>query len=360
MGHFRNMSFKENVVIIGGGLSGLTLGYLLQQKNIPFTILEAAARPGGRIQTVAGPCGAPLELGATWFSDMHTHLLALADELGVQKFPQYSGGVSLFQTKSFEPPQRFFVPESDTPSYRLAGGTHSIITALLQKLPRESVLFHKRVLSVCEQKDGLEVITADGAVYVAGKAVSCIPPQLAGRLRFTPGLPGEVMALLPAVHTWMAGSIKLALEYDTAFWRAKGLSGMLYSHAGIVTELYDHTNAEGNRFALTGFLNSGAAAFSQAVRQELVLAQLTDLLGPEAAHPLVYLDKVWNDEWITAGPQLIKRPHQNNGHPLLEQSYLGGRFYFCGTETGSAFGGYMEGAVMAAGRTAGEVLKEGI
>jgi len=352
MRHFRNMDFKENVIIIGGGLSGLTLAYLLQQKHIPVTVLEGAGRAGGRIQTAAGPSGAPLELGATWFSDMHTHLLALVDELGVQKFPQYSGGISLFQTKSFEPPQRFFVPESDAPSYRLAGGTQSLITALLQTLPGASVLFHKNVLAVCEHKDRLEVTTSDGDVYTAGKVVACLPPQLAGQLRFTPGLPGEVTALLPAVHTWMAGAVKVVLEYNTAFWRAKGFSGMLYSHAGIVTELYDHTNAEGDRFALTGFLNGGAAAFSQSVRQELVLDQLTALLGPEAAHPLVYMDKVWNDEWITAGPQLIRRPHQNNGHPLLEQACLGGRFYFCGTETASAFGGYMEGAVMAANRLA--------
>ncbi|SDC59123.1 flavin monoamine oxidase family protein [Niabella drilacis] len=351
MWQFRKMDFKKKVLIIGGGLSGLTLAYLLQQKNRSVTLLEASARTGGRIHTVAGRLGTPMELGATWFSDAHPHLLALIGELRLQKFPQYSGGVSLFQTKSFEPPQRFWVPESEAPSYRLAGGTQALITALERQLPGEVIRLNKKVVAVAENKDGLEVTTSDGALYTADQVVSCIPPRLAGTIAFVPGIPGAVKELLPAVHTWMAGAVKVVLEYEVPFWRSKGFSGMLYSHAGILTELYDHTNFENGRFALTGFLNTGAASFSQEVREELVLEQLKGLLGNEAAHPVLYLDKVWNDELVTVGQPVIERPHQNNGHPVLDQSYLGNRFFFCGAETASAFGGYMEGAVIAARHT---------
>ena len=59
----------EQIVIIGGGLSGLTLAYLLEQKNYEITLIEASPRLGGRIQTVIGNLGTPLELGATWFSN---------------------------------------------------------------------------------------------------------------------------------------------------------------------------------------------------------------------------------------------------------------------------------------------------
>ena len=104
------MGANERIVIIGAGLSGLTLAYLLSKKNINATVLEASSRLGGRIQTTKGALLTPLELGATWFSDMHPNLLSLIDELGLQKFPQFSKGISLFQTKSFDPPQKFFVP----------------------------------------------------------------------------------------------------------------------------------------------------------------------------------------------------------------------------------------------------------
>lgn len=110
------MGQNESLFIIGGGLSGLTLAYALSKRNISTTILEASSRVGGRIQTVEGAIGTPLELGATWFSDMHTNLLSLINELGLTKYPQFSKGVSLFQTKSFEPAQKFFL--------QVGGDTH--------------------------------------------------------------------------------------------------------------------------------------------------------------------------------------------------------------------------------------------
>ncbi|WP_286591479.1 NAD(P)-binding protein [Sphingobacterium sp. N143] len=65
------MTENKGILIIGGGLSGLTLAHLLFKRNIQATILEAAPRLGGRIHTQIGKLDTPLELGATWFSDMH-------------------------------------------------------------------------------------------------------------------------------------------------------------------------------------------------------------------------------------------------------------------------------------------------
>ena len=128
------MHSNKRIFIIGGGLSGLTLAYLLSKSKYNVTILEASRRLGGRIQTKKGKLETPLELGATWFSDIHQNLSALLDELGVNRFFQFSKGISLFQTKSFEPAQSFYVPESENPSYRIAGGTQNIIKTLLKKL----------------------------------------------------------------------------------------------------------------------------------------------------------------------------------------------------------------------------------
>ncbi len=95
---------RHNIIIIGAGLSGLTLGYLLSKENIQATVLEASPRIGGRIQTVLGKNQTPLELGATWFSDMHLKLISLLEELGLNKFPQYSKGNSLFEVSSAQSP----------------------------------------------------------------------------------------------------------------------------------------------------------------------------------------------------------------------------------------------------------------
>lgn len=75
------MKKDKKIIIIGGGLNGLTLAYLLQKKNIQTTVLEASSRLGGRIQTLKGVLGTPLEIGATWFSESHLNLLSLIKEL---------------------------------------------------------------------------------------------------------------------------------------------------------------------------------------------------------------------------------------------------------------------------------------
>lgn len=347
------MYSKAKVVIIGGGLSGLTVAYLLQKRNINATILEASSRLGGRIQTVKGKLGTPLELGATWFADKHSNLLSLIKELGLKIFPQYSRGITLFQTKSFEPPQQFFVPESETPSYRLAGGTQQLIEALTQKIKACDIQLNATVTVVQEQEEGLVIETADGRKYEADVVISCLPPQLAAsQIKFTPELPQALCNILPTVQTWMAGAIKFTLEYPKCFWRDKGFSGMLYSHAGIVVEMYDHATIEEDKFGLTGFLNGGAASYSQDVRKELVLGQLCELMGDEALHPTDYFDKIWTDEFVSAGNPMIQVPHHHNGHPLLQEMYMNGRLYFCGTETAQEFAGYMEGAVVAAKKIA--------
>ncbi|GAB3708554.1 FAD-dependent oxidoreductase [Spirosoma flavus] len=353
------MKPNDNLIILGGGLSGLCLAYFLRNKPLSVTILEASPRLGGRIHTVAGVLATPLELGATWFSNRHPTLLKLVEELGLTIFPQFSEGVSLFQSKSFEPPQKFFIPASEAPSYRLAGGTGQLIKALAKKLDATSIHLDSEVTGIQEVQQGVIIQTANNRTYHANRVVSCIPlPVMAAKVNVTPELPLLVSELLPTVQTWMGGSIKFVVEYATPFWRTNGYSGMLYSQADIVTEMYDHTSADGQRFGFTGFLNGGSSSFTQEVRKELVLRQLGELFGPEALSPTTYFDKVWNDDFLVAGSPVIHRPHQHNGHPLLQQSYLNGKLYFGGTETSLESPGYMEGAVVTAKKLALQLASE--
>ncbi len=353
------MSIDHKIVIVGGGLSGLTLAYLFTKENIPHLVLEGASRLGGRIQTINGKLGTPMELGATWFADKHEGLTAFLDELEISKHPQFSEGVSLFQTKSFEPPQEFYVPESEEPSYRIAGGTQMVIESLKKKIAETDIELDQQVVAISEKRNRLFLETRKGEQFRTEKVILCLPPQLVGtRIKFSPQLPEVLTQLLPTVQTWMTGSIKFVLEYDRPFWRDKGYSGMLYSHSGIVMEMYDHTNAELDKFGFTGFLNGAAASYSPEIRKEFVLKQLQELLGEEALGPVVYEDKVWIDEFVSGGNQVIHRPHQNNGHPLLRESYFDERLYFSGTETSAEFPGYMEGAICSAQNTFQKVLND--
>ncbi|WP_341227612.1 NAD(P)/FAD-dependent oxidoreductase [uncultured Arcticibacterium sp.] len=353
------MKKNERIVIIGGGLSGLTLAYLLSKHNISATVLEASPRLGGRIQTIKGKNITPLELGATWFSDVHTNLNQLLEHLDLKKFPQYSKGKSLFQTKSFEPPQEFFVSEAEIPSYRIAGGTQALIDRLFEKLASEHIRLETKVTSITEIDNYLVIEANNGETFKADKLVLCLPPQLAGsQISFSPELSSNISTVLPIVQTWMAGAVKFVLEYPEPFWRKNEYSGMLYSHSGIVSEMYDHTNFEENKFGFTGFLNPGSSNYTKELREELVLKQLTELLGKDASEPLTYYDKIWTDEFVISGNQRINKPHQNNGHPFLQESYINGKLLFSGTESSTEFSGYMEGAICSAISTCEKLLKQ--
>src|SRR5262249_60152678 len=49
--HMQTLTTHTRVVIIGGGISGLSAAWFLQQAGIDYTLLEASARLGGKVLT---------------------------------------------------------------------------------------------------------------------------------------------------------------------------------------------------------------------------------------------------------------------------------------------------------------------
>ena len=75
--------FLKNVVVVGGGVSGLSAAYDLQRGGVSCTILEKQARLGGVIETrVAGEC--TLDCGPDSFLSAKPEALALITELGLE------------------------------------------------------------------------------------------------------------------------------------------------------------------------------------------------------------------------------------------------------------------------------------
>ncbi|WP_018157120.1 flavin monoamine oxidase family protein [Demetria terragena] len=53
-----------DVIVIGAGIAGMTAARILADRGVSVLVLEARDRLGGRIHTVKGPTGLPIELGA--------------------------------------------------------------------------------------------------------------------------------------------------------------------------------------------------------------------------------------------------------------------------------------------------------
>ena len=68
------------IIIVGGGLCGLYLAYLLKNINIDFEIHEKSSRPGGRIKTI-NAFGKQLECGSHIIQPYHFNMIGLLNKL---------------------------------------------------------------------------------------------------------------------------------------------------------------------------------------------------------------------------------------------------------------------------------------
>jgi monoamine oxidase len=344
------------IIIVGAGLSGLLCAYRLKKGGVPFKILEARNRVGGRINTEYLAENTPVEMGATWFGNQHIHLKSLLDEFGIEYFEQYMDGKVFFQPFSTSPAESIQIP-SQPPSYRISGGTSELINTLYRKLDTDDILLNQTVKEIKFNKNSFQVVTKE--VFEGDTVVLSIPPKLwAKRILFEPPLPTNLIEIGKQTQTWMEDSIKVALTYTQPFWQQENLSGTLFSNTGPVTEIYDHCNHERSKYALCGFINSSFKNLPSAERQTLVINQLKSVFGIKAEEFTNYEECIWSNEENTFQTSDIPLyPHQNNGNPIFSKSFYGDKLLISSSESASKFPGYMEGAVYSANITAEKIMK---
>jgi monoamine oxidase len=223
------------------------------------------------------------------------------------------------------------------------GGAQLLTTGLADRFG-DAVHLGKPVRRVDHSVRDVRVHTDDGC-YVADSAVVSVPPTLAARLVFDPPLPAWRDRLVQRMP--MGDVIKVALVYETPFWRERGLSGMVVSDAGPVSLTSDSSPTAGGKGVLVGFVFGRHARRLRATapdqRVTPVVAGLAPLLGDEVRAPTGYLDKDWVD------PDAM-----SIGGPGLDEPV--GRIHWAGTDVSNELNGYMEGALRSGRRAADAVL----
>lgn len=335
------------IIIVGGGLSGLLTGYLLKTEGIPFKILDARNRLGGRINTIYRENEAPIEMGATWFTNQHVNLIALLEELGIESFEQFMDTEVFYQPSPNLAAQIVEIPKSE-PSYRISGGTSALINNILEKLNPENLLLNQTVSQITFTENTVSVKAE--TIFEGDSVVIALPPKLwANRIDFQPAISEDLKEIALQTHTWMEDSIKVALTFAKPFWMGEQIPRTLFSNVGPVVEFYDQSDSENSRYALCGFINSTFKNLSNSERKERVINQLKNNFGSRISEFLNYEECVWSEEIHTfKNSEDSLFPHQNNGNPIFRNIDFEERLIISGSETSSRFPGYMEGAVISA------------
>lgn len=340
---------ETETLIIGGGLSGLSLAKELTERGQDFLLVEARDRVGGRILS-KDVQGAQFDLGPAWFWPGQPRIAALVAQLGLQRFDQYASGELSFEDERGQV-QRGYGFSSMRGSWRLAGGIGALITALAQKLPQAQVKLSTPIIALAKTNDGVVATTNSGADISAKRVVLALPPRIAANIAATPDLSPRALQDMNNIATWMAGQAKIIAVYGKPFWRDAGLSGDAMSRLGPMVEIHDASPASGGPYALFGFVGVPPHARSdvRALKAE-AQQQLVRLFGPQAQTPvdLMLYDWAFDPHTATSLDHQPLYAHPHYGLPHSLQNLWEGALVLAGTEVAPQFGGYLEGALEAA------------
>lgn len=362
------MTMKCPVLIVGGGLSGLTAARVLHGAGVDFQLLEARDRLGGRILS-ADESGVPsadgFDLGPSWFwPGLHPAMAAFVEELGVSSFPQNAEGDVVFQRGAGLAPQRYPGFRQDPPSMRFVGGAGALIAALAADLPRDRLKLGARVTGAVRVGDEVQLKVRQQdeteTLFVASHVIFAVPPRLLeASVLWSPALGSATARRWRDTPTWMAPHAKFIAVYPHPFWRDDGLSGTAQSMAGPLAEIHDATTASG-RAALFGFIGIPAeqrATLGRDIIEAACLRQLGDLFGSKAAHPVTTLFKDWARDPLTATiDDMSAGVHLTSGALPWSVEGWEGQLFLAASETSRNAPGYLAGAIDAGMRAAGEVL----
>ena len=341
------------VLVIGGGLTGLTCAVMLHDAGLSVIVVEAAERLGGRVHSLRAPVSDAYlaDLGPTWIwpeaQPFATHWL---QELDLRVRPQFDKGDAIVDMATREAPTRHQLPGMDG-SYRVGGGTTAIVERLVGRLPSSAIRTGTRVNSIACKTGSIEVSTDNRALPVIRprRVVVATPLRVAASsIHWSPALDSRVTHFMEATPTWMAAQAKAVAIYSEPFWRTKGLSGRIASHLGPLVEAHDHSGELGKPAGLFGFIGwpRQVRHINADTLESAIITQLVRCFGEVARTPDYFHVEDWAENPFICAPTDITEPPQ---HPqlapsLLRKPFWDDRVFLAVAEIATVSPGLIEGA----------------
>jgi monoamine oxidase len=136
--------------------------------------------------------------------------------------------------------ERNFDTRNGAQQSRFVGGTQLVAERVAAALG-DRVMLSSPVRRIATDKSG-GVVHCDRMTVTAKRVIVAIPPVLAGRIQYEPGLP---FARDQLMQRYPQGTLtKVAAVYDTPFWRSSGLTGAVLDTGGPVSASFDDSPPE--------------------------------------------------------------------------------------------------------------------
>ncbi|MER8862678.1 flavin monoamine oxidase family protein [Mesorhizobium sp. M0751] len=236
---------------------------------------------------------------------------------------------------------------------------HSLADDLARDLG-DRLRLNTAVEAIEHGQGGVRVVSPAGAIEARAVLVA-VPPMMTSKVDFVPPLPA---ALERALGVWQSGAvIKLLVRYPKAFWRDRGLSGMVMWRDPHGLFACDASNDEAHP-ALVVFIGGPLARrwreLGEAALRAKVTSKLEEALGAEAAgfSDLSYRD--WTDDrWSGGGySDLIVDATATYAERIIRAGAP--PIHFASSELSPSFPGYVEGAIVAGRIAALKIIQSAI
>ncbi|MDR5799145.1 MULTISPECIES: flavin monoamine oxidase family protein [Caballeronia] len=216
----------------------------------------------------------------------------------------------------------------------------------------------EQIVTKIEQDSVGVTVTTEDRKYVARRVIVALPPTLTGRIRYVPALPASRDSLTQRMP--MGTALKTMVRYRTPFWRADGLSGLVFTDHDTPQLVYDNSPDDGSCGILLLFTEGIAARkWSEKTAEEREAAAIEVLVkcfGAKATEYEEFIEKYWVDEEFSRGCYAGTMPAGawTSFGPVLSRPV--GHIHWAGTETATCWNGYIEGAIQAGERASLEAI----
>ncbi|TML80009.1 MAG: flavin monoamine oxidase family protein [Actinobacteria bacterium] len=253
--------------------------------------------------------------------------------------------------------ERNFNTRGGAQQTRFRGGSQRVAKLVARELG-DRIVLGSPARRITQLPHGV-LVSSDGAVVHAKRAIVAIPPVLSAEIVYEPALPASREDLLAR---FPQGTLtKVTAVYDRPFWRDKGLTGTAVCLDPPLGATFDDSPEDGSVGIVFGFVGGAAArSFNRrppSERRAVALEGFSKLFGSEGLHPTRYLESNWRKQkWTRGCPLAYTGPGTlTKFGPALRKPV--GRIHWAGTETSVFWSGYMDGAVRSGERAAREVLR---